>query len=63
MRGSKAVLHRGRRYIYRGLHATISVYPPQAELENAETGDWITVPFCDVEWLAVDEEPMLEETA
>jgi hypothetical protein len=57
------VLHKGRRYIYRGLAATISVYPPQAELEDVESGDWITVPLSEVEWLAPDGEPVLEGAA
>jgi hypothetical protein len=63
MDGRRQVLHKGRRFIYRGLHATISVYPPQAELEDVETGDWITVPFGEVERLAVDEEPTVEGAA
>ena len=57
MDGRSEVLHQGRRYFYRGLHATMSVYPPQAELEDVETRDWITVPFGEVEWLGADGEP------
>ena len=56
--GRSQVLHNGRLYIYRGLHATMSVYQPQAELEDLETGDWITVPFGEVERLALDEKPV-----
>jgi hypothetical protein len=57
MYGRSEVLHQGRRYIYRGLHATMSVYPPQAELEDVKTGDWITMPFTEVESLGADGEP------
>jgi hypothetical protein len=58
-----AKLRKGRRYIYRGLHATMSVYPPQAELEDMQTGDWITLPLNELEWFALAEEPVLDAAA